>query len=65
MCEAIKLPFGVVSGVVPGTGVLDGGPGPHPPRGRGGFRSFLPTGLNSVFECILNQKCIQPTASKH
>ena len=30
--EVIDLPFGVVSGVGPGTGVLDGGPGP--PKGR-------------------------------
>ena len=28
MCEAIELPFCVVNGVAPGTGVLDRGLGP-------------------------------------
>jgi len=40
--EAIELPFGVVSGVGPGIGVLDGVT-PHVPSGRGveGFSSPL------------------------
>jgi len=49
--EAIKLLFGVVSGVGRGMGVLDG------PfmcfKGKGKFwRGFFLTGLNGVFDCI-------------
>jgi len=45
------MPFGVVSGVGTGTGVLDGGP--HP-QGEGKVLGFsLPIGLNGVFECII------------
>jgi len=41
------MPFGVVSGVGSGIGVLDG---VHVPQGEG--EVFLPISLNGVFECI-------------
>jgi len=39
--EPIELSFGVVSGVGPGIGVLDGGPCAQ--RGSGGLRGFSPS----------------------
>jgi len=48
--EPIKLSFGIVSGVGPGTDVLDGSP--HTSRGRGCFGSclpHLPNGFNGIF----------------
>jgi len=47
VCEAVELLFGVVSGVAPGIGVLDGDPGP--PRERGViYGGGSPIGLNSI-----------------
>ena len=40
MREGIELPFGEMSGVGPGTGVLDGVPGPHP-QGEGEVLGFF------------------------
>jgi len=39
VCEPIELSFWVVSGVGPGTRILDGGP--CAPKGRGGFGGVL------------------------
>jgi len=47
VCEAIKLPFEMVSGVSSGIRVLDGGP--DPPRGMGGFWGGVDVGLPSMF----------------
>ena len=44
------MPFGVMSGVGRGMGVLDG---VHMPQGKGGLGSSLPIGLNGVFQSIL------------
>jgi len=44
------MPFGVVSGIGQGIGVLEE-PGPHPQMGRW-FGFFHPIGLTGVFECI-------------
>jgi len=43
------MPFGIVSGVYPGIGVLDG---VHVPQGEGQFLGFLPHWYNW---CVLNR----------
>jgi len=56
MREAIELPFGVVSGVGPGIGLLDGGP--DLPR-EGNFfleGGFLSIGLHLIFDCTGNKE---------
>jgi len=60
--EPVELPFGVVSGVCPGSGLLDGCT--YFPMGRGGFGFFGPLGfsgplvLTAFFEVIRKRKCI-------
>jgi len=50
MADWIWMPFGLVSGVGPVIGVLDG---VHVPKGSGLFGFFFsPIGLNSVQKCI-------------
>jgi len=50
VCEEIKLPFGVVSGVGSGICVLDG---VHILQAAGKVSGFFwSIGLNGIFECI-------------
>jgi len=51
MCDAIELLFGVVSGVIPGIGVLDGVHVTQREREVFGG-TFLSVGLNGTFECV-------------
>jgi len=48
--QTIELSFGVMSGVGPGIGVLDGSS--RAMEGRESFGVVLPICLNGVFECI-------------
>jgi len=59
VCKAIKLPFGMVSGVSRRIGLLDGDP--DPPQGRYilGEGRFSSIDLNGVSKCIGNRKHIQ------
>jgi len=52
--EVIELPFGVVNGVDPGIGVLDGGP--HFPQGRGSFGVLRSIGFNGISEFICKRE---------
>ena len=56
----IWIPFGVVSGVGPSIGVLDGAWGSHiARRGEGyGIWGFLSIALNGVLEFICKRECI-------
>ena len=51
----ISMPFGMVSGVCRGKGVLDE---VHIPQGEGWFGFFRLIGLSGVFECIFKTEML-------
>jgi len=59
------MPFGMVSGVGGGMGVLDGGPRDPSRRGCFGiFRHLRPIGLNGQNDVFFGKKCIRLVREK-